>query len=168
MKKQGQNGFTAVEIVLSVALVGAIGVAGYFAYQNSSSHQQATASPTATASPAPSASPTPKPSATASPAPVANDNDLLLASVRTYEGVSTSAACPTISSVVIVGTNAQGQAGCATAGASGSAFYAHKTAGSWVVYIETQDQLCSDLGKKYSLPSEWYVTTCATTVNPTH
>lgn len=158
MKKQGQNGFTAVEIVLSLALVGVIGAAGYFAYQNSSSHQQATVSPTATASTAPSVS----------PATVASESNLLLASVRTYEGASTTAACPTISSVDIVGTNAKGQSGCAASGASGSAFYATKAGGKWTVYIETQDQLCSDLGKKYSLPSDWYVTTCATTVIPTH
>lgn len=46
-----ERGFTALEIVLSLALVGVIGVAGSYAYKNSTEHAASTASVIATSSP---------------------------------------------------------------------------------------------------------------------
>ena len=54
-----QAGFSALDTVLGVLLVAAIGAAGYFAYQNMHKSSQ---SPSASVSPLPHATPTPSPS----------------------------------------------------------------------------------------------------------
>lgn len=59
MKKVNQKGFTAIEIILVIVTVGAIGVAGYFAYQNSQKVKTPILTPTPSISAKPNASASP-------------------------------------------------------------------------------------------------------------
>lgn len=61
MKRVDQKGFSALDMILSIALVAAIGVAGYFAYQNAQgkTNSSATPSPSITSSPTPPTSSSP-------------------------------------------------------------------------------------------------------------
>lgn len=59
MIKLGRDGFTPIELVLFIALVGAIGIAGFYAYQISSHHKLATSPINSSPSISPLATPSP-------------------------------------------------------------------------------------------------------------
>jgi hypothetical protein len=62
-------GFSALEIVLSLALVAVIGIAGFYAYKNNSAHVVSTSSPTSSVKISPTSSPAIKPTSTQTPTP---------------------------------------------------------------------------------------------------
>jgi hypothetical protein len=61
MKNTDQKGFSVLDIILGIALVAVIGVAGYFAYQNAQNKTSSSATPklSSSQSPTPTTSPTP-------------------------------------------------------------------------------------------------------------
>ena len=143
MKHNNEQGFSALDIILAVVAIAAIGAAVYFAV---SGHKTTKVSVTKTV--------TVKASATPTPSPAISDTDQIIAAVKAKGSGSDPITAVTVSS--IVGNNAEGQANLNQP--SGFQFIAHKSGSTWTVVYEGQQDPGTAIGNQYGLPAAWFST----------
>lgn len=141
--KTNQKGFSTLEVILILVIVGLVGFVGWYVYDSS---QKTNDTYTAASKSSSSDSATIK--------KTESDDSLIIAAVKKNSDVTSDLI---IKVDQIVGDNAKGTS-AAKDGPGGSEFIAHKSDGKWSVIFQGQQIPGKNLGTQYNLPSDWYST----------
>ncbi len=149
--KNNESGFSAVELMLIIVVIGLLGTTGYLFYKNRQKPATVTVTKTVTA---PVTSSTP----TTTTTPV-DEKPAITQAVKDYKDNVKYASITKVSITAVDGANAYGTV-TYTGQDGGGGWLAHKTGTTWAVVSQGSLGICKDEVQQYNLPASWESTAC--------